>query len=256
MPTQSSKHFKASVSAENQFARALRRVAQIAAHVVEVHTHQGHIWQEAEMMRQLRDYSERIEPWARRQSAKMLAAVNRKNKTAYQRAANTRVQKQQAKKIGKILKQTVAEAEAGRVASTLMDEQVFLIKSIPLKAGFRAQYLARQAVYEGRRAGNVSQIIQEMDRAGEVSESDAMRIARTEVARSNAVITEARAVAVGAQGYIWRTTMDGAERDSHAKMNGKYVPYNKPPTLSDGTTGHAGTFPNCRCYQDPVFDEG
>jgi hypothetical protein len=31
------------------------------------------------------------------------------------------------------------------------------------------------------------------------------------------------------------------------------VSYDREPELSDGTSGHAGTFPNCRCFQDVQF---
>ncbi len=89
----------------------------------------------------------------------------------------------------------------------------------------------------------------------EVAVNRAKLIARTETARANSSFVQARAAAIGAKGYIWRTTMDGAERESHAEMNGEYVEYAHPPILTDGTTGHAGTFPNCRCYQDPVLPE-
>lgn len=242
--------FKPSKAAETQFAKQLQKVARQAAHIVEVHVDGARIFAEGEMIRQLKAYSELIEPWAKRQSAKMLAAVDKKNKSQA-KAAMTKSRNE----LTKLLRLRVAEAETGRVASALMDEQVFLIKSIPLRAGLRAQALAREAIYQGARASRVSEIIQELDRTEEVSASDADRIARTEVARSNAAITQSRAQAVGAKGYIWRTTMDGAERESHAKMNGEYVEYAHTPTLSDGTTGHAGALINCRCYQDPVFDE-
>ena len=242
--------FEPSKSAETQFARQLRKVAQQSGHIVEVHVDGARIWNEAEMTRRLKEYSEAIGPWAARQSAKMLEAVSKKNRKQA-KAAMTK----NAKELSRLLRLRVAESEAGRVAARLMDEQVFLIKSIPLRAGLRAQALAREAVYQGTRASRVSEIIQEADRTGEVSKSDADRTARTEVARSNASITQARAQSVGVKGYIWRTTMDGAERESHAQMNGKYVEYAHPPTLSDGATGHAGALINCRCYQDPVFEE-
>jgi uncharacterized protein with gpF-like domain len=38
-------------------------------------------------------------------------------------------------------------------------------------------------------------------------------------------------------------------------MEGKFVAWDKPPKLTDGTTGHAGEFPNCRCYPEPVIPE-
>lgn len=94
-----------------------------------------------------------------------------------------------------------------------------------------------------------------MERSTQVAVNRAKLIARTETARANAAFVQVRASSVGAKGYIWRTTMDGAERESHAEMNGEFVSYDSVPTLSDGTRGHAGTFPNCRCWQDPVLPE-
>lgn len=239
------KHFKPSAAAENEFMRALRKVGRHAGHIIEMHvggigTPQG--------LRSLLDatakYSELIDPWARVQSAKMLDQVAKANRRSYNA---------KAKQIGLRLKLDIRNSEVGQVAAALMAEQVALIKSIPLRAGERAQKLAQEAFLSGGRA---SAVAAELLDSTDVSEAQAATIARTEVARSNASFTQARAIKVGATGYIWRTTMDGAERDSHRKMNGKFVEYAKPPRLTDGTQGHAGTFPNCRCYQDVQFDDG
>lgn len=253
MPTKRSK-FIPSRAAELEFNRALRGVAKVSGHIVEMHvggidTPQGF----AQMQEALKFYSKTIEPWARRQSEKMLAKVSRSNKTAYEKAANQKLAKQNARLISKaITEANLSDPSTLRVASTLMHEQVALIQSIPLRAGERVQKLAREALISGQR---YDELAEEILATTDVSEADATRIARTEVARSNAAFTQARAQAVGSQGYIWRTTMDGAERHSHAKMNGKYVEYAKEPTLVDGTKGHAGTFPNCRCYQDVQFSD-
>lgn len=248
------KTFSPTQSAEAEFSRQLRKVGKVIGHIVDVHTHNGAI-DDIALQKALADYSKTIEPWAKRQSAKMLAKVSRTNRTAYQQAANKKLSMQNSKKMGALIKSQIAEGDVGRIVSRLMDEQVDLIKSLPLRAGLRAQQLAREAVYKGGRAESITDIIQELDRSGEVSESDATRIARTEIARSNALITETRAKAVGSHWYIWRTTMDGAERHSHAEMNGEHIPYDQPPTLSDGTKGHAGTFINCRCWQDVQFND-
>lgn len=237
------KEFKTANAAEVKFRRALKKVARVSGHIVEAHIKGTKIDNELAMTKALREYANLIEPWAARQSAKMLEHVDKSNKRAFNKNANT---------MAEILKSDVAESEVGKVAEQLMLEQVALIKSIPLEAGMRAQELATRAIYEGTRA---DEIAKELMRTTEVTESRATLIAITETARANASISQARATAVGAKGYIWRATMDQACRESHRKMNGKYVLYSKPPTLSDGTTGHAGTFPRCRCYQDPVFDD-
>lgn len=235
--------FRPSQSAEAQFIRALKKVARVAGHMVEAHVDGVKIHDAVGMHKALEAYSQLIDPWARRQAAKMLAQVSKSNRRSYTSKSNA---------IGLSLKLNVAEKEVGKTAAGLMHEQVKLIKSIPTEAGMRAQKLSMEAVYNGTRA---DEIARDLMRTTSVTESRAMTIARTETARANASITEARAKAVGSRGYIWRTTMDGAERHSHGEMDGEYVLYSKPPTLSDGTKGHAGTFPNCRCFQDVQFDD-
>jgi hypothetical protein len=38
-------------------------------------------------------------------------------------------------------------------------------------------------------------------------------------------------------------------------MEGKFVKWDEPPIL-DKMQGHAGGFPNCRCWPDPEIPEG
>lgn len=265
--------FKASSSAESEFYRALKKVAEQSGHIVDAYTNGAQITDLKKMTKALDDYSERLGPWARRQSEKLLEAVARSNARAYQKASKT---------MGKALKLGVANREVGPVAVALMNEQVALIKSLPVEAGLRAQRIAAENFLKGTRAqvdpelverflkerrntiemhnlfakeAGTKEFTEEMERSTEVAINRAKLIARTETARSNAAFVQARAASVGSRGYIWRTTMDGAERESHAEMNGQYVEFNNPPRLSDGTRGHAGTFPNCRCWQDPVLPE-
>lgn len=244
------KKFQASSTAERNFYRQLKKVAKASGHIVEAHVDGAKIIDESGMIKALNDYAKAIGPWAVRQSSKLLESVSNSNKRAY---------KNKSKVMGAALNTNVAEQNVGKTALALLNEQVALIKSIPTEAGLRAQKIAAENFINGTRAmpdqSVVDQLTQEMDMTTEVAINRAKLIARTETARANASFVQARAAAIGAQGYIWRTTLDGAERESHAAMNGKYVAYDHPPKLIDGTTGHAGTFPNCRCYQDPVLPE-
>lgn len=252
--------YKPSASAEREFYRALRAVAKHAAHIVDQHTDGATIRRDAEMMRRLTEYAEKLGPWAQRQSEKLLESVSKSNKRAYSN---------QSKKIGRLLREQlgyagetgapVAAIETARVGQALLHEQVALIKSLPLEAGLRAQRIAAENILNGRRAKPdpdvVKQLQEEMGMTEEVAVNRAKLIARTETARANASFVQARAVAIGVKGYIWRASMDAATRESHADMNGVFVEYDKPPILIDGTKGHAGTFPNCRCWQDPVLPD-
>ncbi len=244
--------FKPSTAAERQFYSSLRKVAELSGHIIDSHVENDMITihHPREMQAELERYAKRLEPWARRQAKKLTDAVSRSNAYAY---------KQNSKAMATAIKLNVAELQVGVIARALMAEQVGLIKSIPTEAGARAQKIAFEAALYGTRAApdddTVNELKKQLGLSTEVARSRAQLISVTETARANSVINQARAQAVGARGYIWRTTMDGAERYSHAKMNGKYVEYDKPPTLIDGTTGHAGTFPRCRCYGEPVFDD-
>lgn len=252
------KHFKPSMSAETQFARALRKVARHSAHIVEAHVVFGQIQGVHQMQQALREYSKLIDPWAKRQATKMLEKVSKSNHTSYQRAANVVASGKNSKEMGRLLRSTVAQNHVGEAAAALMAEQVELIKSIPIRAGERVQAMALEAVYNGSRASTIALALSEQ---GKVSESEAMCIARTEVARANTSITKARATAVGSRQYRWRNSGDESVREAHKryegqKIDGHIFDWDSPPTLDDGTTGHPGTFPNCRCYPEPVFDDG
>lgn len=247
------KIFKPSAAAENAFARALRQVARQAGHVVEMHINEhGKLYREAEMTRKLKEYSEALGPWAERQASKMLERVAKKSKTAMKSQMT-----KNAREMHRQLIATVAESHVGEVAKKLMAEQVDLIKSIPVRAAERAQKLSLEAFYNGSRA---SEVAEELMRSGKVSESQANLIARTEVARANASINQARATAVGSTHYRWRNSHDEAVRPAHRiykgkKIDGMVFAWSEPPTLDDGMTGHPGTFPNCRCYAEPVFED-
>ncbi|VVE79382.1 phage head morphogenesis protein [Pandoraea sputorum] len=172
----------------------------------------------------------------------MLEDVNRRDAQAWA---------EHAEEMSRALKIELRTAPTGEAMRTLMAEQVTLIKSIPLDAAQRVHRLTLEGQENGTRAREISAEIQ---RSGDVAKSRADLIARTEVARSASTLTQARAQHVGSEGYIWRTADDGDVRHSHAQMNGKYVRWDSPPTL-DKMTGHAGQFPNCRCYPEPVIPE-
>jgi SPP1 gp7 family putative phage head morphogenesis protein len=131
----------------------------------------------------------------------------------------------------------------------LLCKEAGLIQSLPLEAADRAAEIARDALASGERAEDLAKRITAL---GNVSESRARVIARTEVSKAGTALTKARAEDIGSSGYIWRTARDGATRPSHRAMEGKFVKWDEPQLL-DGMTGHAGEFPNCRCYPEPVI---
>lgn len=247
--------FKPSSNAEREFYKQLKRVAQASGHIVDRHVDNEKLIDARGMQEALKTYSQALTPWAQRQAARMLEQVQR---------SNTRAYNQKSKAMGKALRVGLAENNVLAVAKKLLEEQVGLIKSIPIEAGRRAQKIAVEAFLTGSRAqvnsDTVAEIQKELKVSTEVAISRARLIARTETARANAAINQARAMTVGSNQYRWHNSGDAAVRDSHKYLNGKKLQgmifsWDSPPTLDDGMTGHPGTFPNCRCFAEPVFDD-
>lgn len=247
-------HFKPSVTAEREFYRALRKVAHTSGHIIDRFVEGDlKIWHEKQMQVALEDYARLIEPWAARQSAKLLAQVQKSNKRAYT---------VKSKAIGLALDLGVAEQAVGSQAMRLLNEQVGLIKSIPTEAGLRAQKIAYEAFLAGTRAEVNSDTLEELKKqlglTTEVAANRAMLISRTETARANAAFNQSRAMAVGSSQYRWHNSGDSAVRHSHRvykgrPLQGMIFSWDDPPTLSDGMKGHPGSFPNCRCFAEPIF---
>lgn len=223
---------------ERRYASDLKKIAKATSAIIHAHTDKWKYDVAANAL--LAAYSKSLTPWAMRTAGRMVAEVLMNN---------NRYWSAQSKALGKSLK-IEQTAHIGMRANEITNAQVELIKSIPIQAGERAQRLSMEALTGGKRADEVAA---EIARTEEVTANRAMLIARTEVSKANAAITQARAESVGVTSYIWHTSEDGDVRDSHADMDGEIIDYANPPMLSDGMQGHAGEFPNCRCWQEPII---
>ena len=235
------KAFEAVKRAEIIYARALRAVARQIGMLV-----QG-LWDETpESVRKIEEalfrYAETVEGWAKLVGERMVLDVA---------ARDARAWKATAEEIGRLKAHQIANTPIGARMRQLVEEQVHLIKSLPLEAAQRAQEMAIETQWTGQRFTTIAEKILA---TGHVTVSRANLIARTEVGRCAQAITQARAESFGSSGYIWRTAHDGDVRPSHRKMDGKFVAWDDPPTL-DGLTGQAGALPNCRCWCEPVIPD-
>lgn len=140
----------------------------------------------------------------------------------------------------------------------IIDRNAELIKSVPADA---TQALSR-AMAEGYEAGVRPEELKAdiMNRFTDLTEAKARLIARTETSKAATALTRVRAQRIGAEWYVWRTSDDARVRSSHAHMDGVLVNWNDPPSpekligMKDYGPYHAGEFPNCRCYAEPLLD--
>ena len=193
----------------------------------------------AEEEKALKDYAELIEPWARQSATNMLLGVRRKNDQAWQSLG---------KRMGMDMRMLLSAPGVGMAVQASINANILKIKSLALGAAEEVGKMARESLVTGERAEDMAKRIAHI---GEVSLSEARTIAHTEVSKAGTALTMARAESIGSDGYIWRTARDGSTRASHRAMEGVFVKWAEIPII-DGMKGHAGEFPNCRCYPEPV----
>lgn len=233
----------ASRKVEKQYERQLRRVAHEVGRIVEGYdpTIAADL---AQLQADLRKYSDLLRPWAKRTAQRVVEAIDQQDRAAWWKRGD---------ELSRNLRVEIEGAPTGDILRAFLEENVGLITSIPIEAGQRAHRLVVNAMVAGNERAR--EIASEIARTSEVTKSRATLIARTEVARTSSGLTQARAEHIGSTHYIWRTARDGDVRHSHRLMEGKVIAWAEAPTLSDGTTTHAGQIYNCRCWPEPIVAE-
>lgn len=227
---------------ENKYARQLRAVAKHSGAIIAAHTNaDGELEDVSSMMHTANLYAAALEPWANRVAMAMIMQVAKSNERAWQ---------QQSKIIGRELSKVLQTSNIAPTIEALRLENVKLIKSLPIEAANRASKLSQEAVTTGARA---DEIAAQIGASGTVTQSRATLIARTEIAKSNANITQARAGLIGSKSYIWRTMEDGAVREAHAEMANETFDFDDPPEVGDEGNHGPGEYPNCRCYAEVII---
>lgn len=190
------------------------------------------------------DYSVLLDNWAEMVARKMFLQVEREEWQQWRSVSE---------EIGAGLRDVVGNTPVGQVAQDIVYRQIQLMKSLPLESADRVRDIQARAIEAMVRGERPEQLYEMLMQTGGVAASRAKMIARTEIGRATGALTQARALAVGSEGYWWRIKGAGT-RPSHRKMKDKFVRWDNPPTL-DGMTGHAGCFPNCECWPDVQIPE-
>ena len=172
----------------------------------------------------------------------MLAETSRRDLRAWQQMTAT---------LGREVRREIEETPTGQIMQESLDRAVDLITSLPREAGERVEHLATEALYTGARPADM---VAEIMRAGDVSESRAMLIARTETSRAQSELMKARAEHVGSTHFQWLCVMDADTRPSHRKLNGKVFRWDDPPECDPGYHALPGGIFNCRCVARPILE--
>ena len=179
----------------------------------------------------------------------------------YQANSNARTWREAANKSnrGKIIYNYLKkELNQSQPFSDLIDLSATYIKTLPRDIATRVVKKTSELTLKGERSSSIAEQIKAY--FPEASKASATLIARTQVAKTYAAITQTRAQSVGVQAYIWHTIGGPLVRDSHRHMNNVIIFYNEAPSpellIGKRSQGyyHAGNIYNCRCYQEPILD--
>ena len=175
--------------------------------------------------------------WAKKIAKKMLDSADTNDRQMWQKAS---------KELGQSISKELTESDISVRYDELMEEQVTLIKSLPLEASEKVHQMVKKGIAEGARP---EKIIDDVQRLGEITRNRAKLIARTETSRAQAMLTQARAEAMGSPGYYWKTMGDSAVRSDHEDFDGQFIRWDDPPVADQrtGAKAHAGCIYNCRC---------
>lgn len=242
MPARPRNPFEKSARVERQYAKALRGVAREVGRIVTGFDIDSPLYSSL-VSEALGKYAQRLQPWARVMASRIVTAIDNQDEQAWA---------QQSREMARALRDELETAPVGQALTQFLADNVKLITSLPLEAASRVHDLTQEGLMGSRRAADIAA---EIRRTGAVTESRAMLIARTEVARTSSGLSIIRAQHIGCTHYVWRTSRDGDVRKSHKEMEGQVIAFASPPTLSDGTTTHAGQIYNCRCYPEIIVPD-
>lgn len=238
--------FEKSRTVEQRYARTLSKIAR---HVGDLVTGFPDPVEdadaEADILEALAQYSRMLRPWSQSVAARIVLEADKQDVAAW---------RQHARQMGKALRAEIYHAPTGQIVRESIARQVGLITSLPTEAGERVHKIALKARLSGTRANEAAKEIQA---TGSVTRSRAVLIARTEIARTGAELTEARSVSVGGLTYYWRTLRDADVRHDHRILEGKIFAFANPPVADQRTGARAnpGCIYRCRCYASPILPD-
>jgi SPP1 gp7 family putative phage head morphogenesis protein len=229
--------------AELQFARALRKVARQCGILARKTFNSSRPMGSTQALRAaLEKYGQLLTPWARATAKRMVLDVARRDEKFW---------RDQSKLMARNLKQEIRNAPTGIALRERTAEAAALITSLPLEAASRVEKLAVQYMTQGIRAKTLAKDIM---RTGQVTQSRANTIARTETSRTAGILQQVRAESVGSEFFIWRTAEDIDVRVRHRRLAGRVFRWDTPPVAGEnGERALPGGIYNCRCHAEPLL---
>jgi SPP1 gp7 family putative phage head morphogenesis protein len=145
----------------------------------------------------------------------------------------------------------------GTKVERLVRENARLIRTLPSDIAAKTNAYVASQQRRGVRSDTIAKELQK--RLPEMRAASVRLLARTETAKSETAVTQARAESIGIGWYEWSASHDQRVRLSHRKMDGVLCRFSDPPAPEaligeKSSLGHyaPGSCPNCRCLALPL----
>jgi SPP1 gp7 family putative phage head morphogenesis protein len=200
------------------------------------------------------DYLKSPDPeHAERIARGIVTAVRVRNAQGWRAAAN---ESTKSRLIHRLLQQELS-GPVGREVERLVRENATLIRTLPSDIAAKTNSFIASQQRRGIRSETITKQLKE--RLPEMRAASISLLARTETAKAETAVTQARAQSIGLDWYEWRTSEDGRVRLSHKKMDGVLCRFGDDPS-PEALAGEKSTLgkyapggcPNCRCLALPL----
>jgi uncharacterized protein with gpF-like domain len=187
--------------------------------------------------------------FANQVSPKTVAEIDNNNKFTYMRSFNKMADKSI---IEQLTVRFSRESQKQLLANqSLIEQQVSLIKTIPIDKHQQVLALVNEAITRGR---DYNYLITALQHNNQITTNRAKLIAHNQIHTATGIINRARQSALGIMRSKWKhSTASKEPRISHLHANNKIFDNDKG-CLIDGKYIIPGQLPGCNCYSLPILE--
>lgn len=155
----------------------------------------------------------------------------------------------------KVIKPELSEKQKQEIARTYTENMKdYVIKDFAQERIPEMRRKIQELVLQGYRIDKVQELLQ---KEYGIAARKAKFLAQNETAIMLAEYKKVTYKEMGFNKFIWKTIMDGKERELHKQLNNTVWSYDDPPVIDErtGQKGLPGETYNCRCEQVPFRDD-
>jgi len=153
-----------------------------------------------------------------------------------------------------VIEPELTKAQKTEIAKLYTNNMQYYVKNWAENEISEMRQKVQKLVLQGYRQDAVSEMLQ---KDYGIAKRKAAFLARNETGIMLAEYKKVTYKAMGFDKFIWRTVVDGKERELHYRLNGTTWSWDNPPVIDERTLqkGLPGETYNCRCTAQPYTDD-